>query len=211
MVSIYYTRFEAENDAKAKRQLEHRLGLELLKTGLMELYGLEISVSDSAIGRGRHGKPYLIGHPEIHFNISHCEGLAVCGFCETELGLDVEYIQPYRENVVRKVLSEREKEAFGKMAVEEKAEYFFRLWTLKESYVKAVGCGITVPLSEIEFCLDPAGKIDCPIPGVGFWQKKIDSGRILSVCVAEGNVEENSVVLEELQLMECQDKKSGGE
>lgn len=202
MVSIYYTRYEAENSAKTARRLEHSLGLKLLKAGLMDQYRLEVSVSDSAIGRGPHGKPYLTGHPEIHFNISHCEGLVVCGFGGTELGIDVERIRPYRENVVRKVLSERERETFGKMALEEKTEYFFRLWTLKESYVKAVGCGITVPLSEIEFCLNHAGKIGCSIPGVDFWQKKTDSGRILSVCVLKEKIEDNHVVLKERQLTE---------
>ncbi len=103
MIHIYimYLPISEKNDGNRtgqKHRTEHEAGTELLAVGLRELYGMEMNTSVRAgLSYGQHGKPYLRNHPEIHFNISHCEGLAVCVFSDTETGVDVERIREVKE------------------------------------------------------------------------------------------------------------------
>ena len=54
-------------------------------------YGLGVL---PAMARGADGKPYFPGEPELHFNVSHSGGLALCGAGEAPLGVDVEVLRP---------------------------------------------------------------------------------------------------------------------
>lgn len=137
---------------------------------------------------GAHGKPYLREYPQIQFNISHCMGMAVLAVGDCSVGIDVEYVRPYREPLLKRVLSEaelRQMEAVGEAGRE---ELFFRFWTLKESYVKAVGCGITVPLQDISFQIGDDGESHVKRPdgnsGSGFWQ----GVRVIGLCIEEGEI-----------------------
>ena len=54
------------------------------------------------MGEGKHGKPFLLEHPQIQFNISHCKNAVLCGIGSKPLGVDVETIRPMRERVLRR-------------------------------------------------------------------------------------------------------------
>lgn len=193
--------FEASStEIGAKRQAEHRAGIELLQQGLLECYNLKADfLSDNpdaqrakedggiVIEKGQHGKPYLAGFPDIHFNISHCDGLAVCAIYSRPVGIDVERVRPCQDGLLRRVLTEKERQqVLAADGEEEQERCFVRFWTLKESYLKAVGCGITVPLTDVEFDLADreTNHIVCSVPGYSFWQEQISEDIILSVCAA---------------------------
>ena len=184
----------------AKHQAEHRAGLELLQRGLLECYNMTtdfLSENSDAqhvkengrivIEKGPHGKPFLAGFPDIHFNISHCDNLAACAIHSRPIGIDVERIRPFQDGLLRRVLTEKERQqvlaAGGKEAQE---QCFVRFWTLKESYLKAVGCGITIPLTDVEFELADhvTSQIACSVPGYSFWQEQISEDMIMSVCAS---------------------------
>ena len=122
------------------KQAEHRTAHALLRAVLRQAYGLE----DAVLAQDEHGKPFLPRHPEIAFNLSHCAGLAVCGVAGEPLGVDAEQIRPLRERVLRRVFAPEEVAAVGESASPD--EMFFRFWTLKESFVKATGRGLDLPL-----------------------------------------------------------------
>jgi len=64
-----------------KKELERELsqcGWELFRMGMQEQYGLD--GEKITIERNAHGKPYLPGHPQICFNISHSGEYAACAF-----------------------------------------------------------------------------------------------------------------------------------
>ena len=62
------------------------------------------------MGEGKHGKPFLLEHPQIQFNISHCKNAVLCGIGSKPLGVDVETIRPMRERVLRRVLTASEQQ-----------------------------------------------------------------------------------------------------
>ncbi len=176
MIRIYLAQYEAAH-GKEKRQTEHLLGKHLLYKGLKDLYGIVSEKEDPVvILKGKHGKPYVRDYPQIHYNISHTEGLVACGLGGSSLGIDVERIRPFPDSVAERVFSSAENHCMRALPEEEQNSYFFRMWTLKESYVKALGCGITVSLADISVGPDSDGF---------FHQELLEGGYVLSVCTFE--------------------------
>ena len=56
------------------------------------------------------GKPSLALFPDIHYNISHAEGIAACIVSDFECGIDCERVREYRPNVMKRAFSEKERE-----------------------------------------------------------------------------------------------------
>lgn len=177
MIYIYEARYE-ETDKRKSWKTEHEIGRRLLQRGLLEIFGI---AEGGTIETGVHGKPFLKDHPGIHFNISHTKGLVVCGLGDEEIGIDVERIRPFQENILKKVLSPKELIHLESLRPNQRAEYFFRIWTLKESYGKAVGCGLTKPLTEVSFELTGDSQAVCSEPGFLCLQRR-SGDYILSLC-----------------------------
>jgi 4'-phosphopantetheinyl transferase len=109
----------------------------LLCEGLRQEYGIE---DPPVFEYGEHGKPFIVGHPEICFNMSHCREAAICVLSERPVGVDIESIHRYSESLARYTMSDAEMaqiEQAGRADVE-----FIRLWTLKEAVLKRSGEGI---------------------------------------------------------------------
>lgn len=109
----------------------------LLCEGLRNEYGIE---QPPVFEYGEHGKPVIVGHPEICFNMSHCKEAAICVLSDKPVGVDIESIRNYNESLARYTMSDAE------MAQIEQAERrdvaFVKLWTLKEAVLKRSGEGI---------------------------------------------------------------------
>jgi 4'-phosphopantetheinyl transferase len=89
--------------------------------------------------RGEHGKPYLAGS-RLRFSLSHSGEVALVAVAlDVEVGVDVERV---RENVEGAALARRFLPAEEAAAVEREPSSFFRYWTRREAYVKALGVGI---------------------------------------------------------------------
>ena len=154
---------------------EHSAAYTLLSWVLHEKYRL---TGNLLLARTPQGKPFLRNYPGILFNISHCAGLVACAVSHTEVGVDVEKIRPYPPRMPRRILAPSEQEQLLKS--ENREDLFFRFWTLKESYGKALGVGIGYPFREIHFQLGPVPT--CNVAGFSFAQTVLRSGFILTAC-----------------------------
>lgn len=94
----------------------------------------------------------------IEFNVSHSGDAALLAFSRGKpLGVDIEQV---RDNfdfvaIARRFFSEQEQQALASLAPSERCFGFFRCWTRKESYVKAQGAGLSLPLSQFDVSLKP--------------------------------------------------------
>lgn len=122
-----------------KKALEHETAYRLLAYAVQEVYGLPLP----EIACDSRGKPFFPQRQEICFNLSHCRGLAVCGISTFPLGVDCESIRSLREGVLRRSFAQEEVLAVTESPQPD--ETFFRFWTLKEAFVKALGVGISYP------------------------------------------------------------------
>lgn len=160
-MAIYFQKFKlpGEDGRGKKHELEHRAGLLLLKEGLHREYHLSHLCMERELSADSGGKPFLTNYPQIYFNISHGRDMAVCGVDNAPLGVDVEAIRPVKPTVFRRVLTKNEQN-YLEDCREKGGEgcwhrEFFRIWTLKESYAKALGKGLGLDFTCVEFNLIP--------------------------------------------------------
>ena len=128
------------------------LGAGLLLRKACEEYG--IPGEDGNLLTGTYGKPAFAACPELYFSLSHSGEYAVCVMAGCEAGCDIETVKPFRWPVAKRVFTEEECRWLS--AEEEQGrgdEAFCRLWTLKESFLKATGKGFTFPVQEVSFSL----------------------------------------------------------
>jgi 4'-phosphopantetheinyl transferase len=107
------------------------------------------------------GKPRIDpahGRPELQFNLSHTRGFVACAICAgRDIGIDVEELRPRRADldVAKRFFGPSEVAALRGTPEDQRAEAFFRFWTLKEAFIKATGEGISRALDSFSFSLDP--------------------------------------------------------
>ena len=99
-----------------------------------------------AFAFGEQGKPYLPDRPGVHFSLSHSGNWVLCALSEAELGCDVEGPRRCDLALARRFFHPDETDRLFSLPQREQDAAFVRLWTLKESYVKAVGLGLSLPL-----------------------------------------------------------------
>ena len=97
------------------------------------------------------GKPYFKSVPGVHFNLSHSGDYLACAFSDSEVGLDLqEDREPHTSalRIAKRFFTEEEYKAL--LACSDhgaQLTLFYRLWTIKEAYLKYIGCGLRGSLS----------------------------------------------------------------
>lgn len=109
----------------------------LLREGLQKEYGI---TEPPVFEYGEHGKPMIAGHPDIHFNLSHCREAVLCVVSDRPVGCDVESIREFHESLVRYTMNDAEVRQIEQAP--HPATEFIRLWTMKEAVLKLSGEGI---------------------------------------------------------------------
>ncbi|MEE8583757.1 MAG: 4'-phosphopantetheinyl transferase superfamily protein [Acidobacteriota bacterium] len=110
---------------------------------------------------GPKGKPSLApgsARPQLHFNLSHSEELAVYAFTLAgPTGIDVEFLRPMPDaaSIAERFFSAREHEELIQLPDSLVREGFFNCWTRKEAYLKATGDGLSKPLDQFDVTLIP--------------------------------------------------------
>ena len=116
--------------------------------------------------RTEHGRPLIAGaasDPEtrwLSFNLSNTTGLIACAVArERELGVDVEWLdrRGHALEVADRFFSAPELAELRSRPAERQLDRFFDYWTLKESYIKALGKGLSLPLESFALALDEGG------------------------------------------------------
>lgn len=97
-------------------------------------------------GGAGHGKPYLVRRSDLDFSLSHSGGLALIAAARgRRVGADVERVRARTDvlAIARGSLSARERRTIESLGTHEaRREAFFRCWTRKEAYLKALGVGL---------------------------------------------------------------------
>lgn len=124
----------------------------LLMHGLKEagIHEREIHLSYGSVG-----KPFLTDYPELFFNLSHSGNRVLCAVSDREVGCDVELVRSADFSVAKRFFSPQEYQMMINAPAEEHNAMFFHIWTLKESFIKNVGRGLSMPLRE--FCINLSG------------------------------------------------------
>lgn len=95
--------------------------------------------AEKEVSYGTHGKPEIEG---LHFNLSHSGDYAVCAVGESAIGCDIEKVKESSKKVAGRYFGMHEQEILNQITEAKYDETFFRIWTLKEAYVKMTGEGM---------------------------------------------------------------------
>ena len=110
---------------------------------------------------GTNGKPEIasdIGGPELQFNLSHTRGLVAAAISSNgTIGIDAEKIDraKFDSAVADAFFAPAEVGLLRRVPEADRPMWFFRLWTLKEAYIKAIGTGVSMPLRSFAFAFEP--------------------------------------------------------
>jgi len=138
---------------------KHRRHFIVGRGGLRYVLGryFDVKPQELRFSYGPYGKPALVGEG-LRFNVSHSHGVALVAVAaDRELGVDVEHIRAdfATEDIARRFFSRVEVAAFNALRKEEQVAAFFRCWTRKEAYIKAIGRGMSEPLDAFDVTLAP--------------------------------------------------------
>lgn len=118
-----------------------------------------IAPNDWTFDTGFNGKPSvsdecLLTENDIEFNLSHANGLIACAITKSQpLGIDVEYTERNSDTykLAPRYFSESENRDLQTKPYNKQPLEFYKYWTLKESYIKACGGGLSIPLNHFSF------------------------------------------------------------
>jgi 4'-phosphopantetheinyl transferase len=105
-------------------------------------------------GTNRYGKPHLGNASGLRFNLSHTEDVAVIAIASAEageIGIDVEAVRPLDGmlKIAQQFFRADEAEALHRLPDAAQPLAFYRIWTRKEAYLKAIGTGLSTSLDEV--------------------------------------------------------------
>ncbi|MBU2871243.1 4'-phosphopantetheinyl transferase superfamily protein [Colwellia sp. E2M01] len=121
-------------------------------------YYADISPQEWQFEKGIKDKPEVVNCPiPLRFNISHTKSLIICAVTlEDDIGCDVE--NTGRNNnvlsIAERYYSQKENEELFDLPVQQQHDRFYDYWTLKESYIKAWGLGLSIPLVDFSFSIN---------------------------------------------------------
>ncbi|MGB9370046.1 MAG: 4'-phosphopantetheinyl transferase superfamily protein [Xanthobacteraceae bacterium] len=152
------------------------------------------------------GKPRVSPEVGPHFNLSHCAGLVACAVSnELELGIDVEPLDREAPLEIAKVhFTPTEQAWIAALPSPERGVAFWKVWTLKEAFIKATGRGLRQPLHDFSVAFDPLRVIfhDQTLGDSRAWhfeQRQVGSAHMLALAWRDPG-RQASVALQEMQL-----------
>lgn len=117
------------------------LGVSLLLARALADAGLDAG----PIAVSEYGKPWFPALPDFHFSLSHSGNMALCAVSPQPVGCDVEVPRRYDAQIARRFFHPAERAWLFSRPESEQRDAFFRIWTCKESFVKALGLGLALP------------------------------------------------------------------
>ena len=159
-----------------------------LGAGLLLNYALAaqgLPVTEPAVSE--NGKPYFPALPDFHFNLSHSGELALCAVSPTPVGCDVETVSGIDLAVARRFFHPEERAWLFSLPEGEREAAFLRLWTCKESFIKAVGLGLALPLEDFSVSLGDAVTLRQGVDARPWRLRSLrDGGAFYALCGLEG-------------------------
>lgn len=146
-----------------------------------------------AIEQDENGKPFL-KKPEgtgLMFNLSHAGDWLVCALGDGCVGVDVEQVREADTVLAKAVMTPKELTDWRNMEESLRAPAFCRLWTLKESYSKFLGIGLSMEFSRVQMITEengllvPSGDDGCRLRNC-----RLGEDYFFSLCVEKKNCRE---------------------
>jgi 4'-phosphopantetheinyl transferase len=163
-----------------------------------------------------YGKPAIAkadrSAQHINFNISHTNSLILLGMTsDGALGVDVENYRAREAplNIANQFFAPEELRELQALPRAQQHDRFFECWTLKESYIKALGMGLSIPLGWFSFCFPGEGTLRVSMrPELNdspsrwrFWQFRSAASYLAAVCAEAAEASQQLVARKVVPLL----------
>lgn len=157
----YKRMFDKASEYRREKALKGRKKEHIGAAAVLDMALEEFGLAENkiALTYGEHGKPYISKNmnitPYIYYNISHSGDYVVCAVSDTEIGIDIQKTGKANIKIAKRYFTQTEYMNIIKQPDEKsQGEMFFRIWALKESFIKAVGTGMSLSLNSFEIIID---------------------------------------------------------
>lgn len=164
---------EERRNSIRKFRFDHSRLLSLYSALLARFAVCRLTDMDNSIltfSKSDLGKPFLTGHDDVDFNISHTKGMIICSVSDSgKVGVDVEQVRPIKYDIMKRCFHPEEityintftnpdlkgnplEESTFLSTDNDLTEYnkhFFKIWTKKEAYTKFLGTGLATDITAI--------------------------------------------------------------
>lgn len=168
----------------------------------------ELSIKNECINfdKNEYGKPYLEGYPKFNFNISHSGDFVVCAVSDRPIGIDIEKVEYIEYKYIAKTFfTAGEFDYIVKKKLDIQLSTFYEIWTLKESYTKCCGQGLSIPLNSFSIDIDECGNVKSIAEDENnqYFLKKVNIGLHykMAVCSLSENISSDIIVVDQNSLI----------
>lgn len=161
LLGSYRALLNADEQARHQRIIPARVKQQFLVARALVRTTLsryaEVAPAAWEFDHNEHNCPFVaasMGLPWLRFNLSHTHGLMVLAVArQRDVGVDVEDSWRSRQTVTiaDRFFASDEVSELHALARDRQQDRFFDYWTLKESYIKARGMGLAIPLGKFAF------------------------------------------------------------
>ena len=181
---------------------------------------LAVDAKDWAFSTNTYGRPEIANKEasdcSLSFNISHTQGLIVLAVTKgCSLGVDVENVAARKVSIdiANRYFAAQEVEALNAVSPGQQQYRFYEYWTLKESYIKARGMGLYLPLDKFSFHYPKEDTVELAIdPELGddsarwqFWQMQPTSKHLLALCAERIGAQSPKLIVRETVPMKSEE------
>lgn len=167
---------------------------------------------DWTFSTGPHGRPAISAAqalPPLEFNISHSADVVMLGITSNRaLGIDVENVEAREADIdgLDRYFAPEESAGLLSLPASARRRRFFDLWTLKESYIKARGMGLAIPLDHFRFelpgeqglMLRMKAELDDSPQRWRLWQLPLRPHYLAAICAERGGESPPCLTLREI-------------
>lgn len=165
---------------------------------------LNVSNSTLRFQYNEGGKPFLEApDSDFHFNLAHSGEWVVCAVDKQPVGIDVQLMEPIDLNLAKNVLAPHAYRYYLSLPHEKRPDYFYDLWTLRESYLKLVGKGMSEINSAAEFY---SAQVDTPQaanhPKVYYQRHDLGTNYKVAACTNLADISDKIEIITMKQIIE---------
>ncbi|NBH24555.1 4'-phosphopantetheinyl transferase superfamily protein [Lachnospiraceae bacterium] len=208
MITVYYTKVspfleedaffahleKAEEDRRKKilamtdkkSRIHSLMAGSLLHDAVCERLGISAEKSGPfSVAFGHGGKPYLTKYPDIYYSLSHSGEYVCCALGDIPVGADIQKVTRCRSGIARRFFTKEDNRKLDACSGGEREELFFRMWSIKEAYVKLTGRGLSGGLSGFEIDWNEGRVLEGEKCAAYFREQQKTEGYAFCVCTGE--------------------------
>lgn len=143
---------------------------------------------------GKNGKPCIKDLP-LYFNLSHSQSRVMCAVSDCPIGCDIEFIKDADLKIADRFFTESEVKQINKSR-----DLFYRFWTLKESFMKATGLGMSLALNSFSINIENQITVEQTLNDNNYLFFEFDFDKnYKSACCIENPTGKNNPVISEIK------------